>query len=74
VHLREELQTIRSQLACIPAPPYPDGWQASVSRQIGHRPAHYGLYFIDVDGEILLDRLMGLAELAIQTDRPITFM
>jgi len=74
VHLRQELQAIRSELAGIPAPPYPDGWQASVSRQIGHRPSHYGIYFIDADGEILLDRLMGLADLAIQTDRPITFM
>jgi hypothetical protein len=45
-----------------------------VARQLGHRPGNYSTYFIDVDGELLLDRLIELAELSIQNGRPITFM
>jgi hypothetical protein len=45
-----------------------------VARQFGHQPGNYSTYFIDVDGELLLDRLIDLAELSTQTDRPITFM
>jgi hypothetical protein len=72
--LQRELTVIRAELTAIPAPAYPDGWQAKVARQAGHEPSHYGTYFIDVDGELLLDRLIGLAELATQAGRPITFM
>jgi hypothetical protein len=72
--LQRELTVIRTELTAMPAPAYPDGWQANVARQLGQEPSHYGTYFIDVDGDLLLDRLIGLAELATQTGRPVTFM
>jgi len=72
--LQRELTVIRTELAAIPAPAYPDGWQANVARQFGHQPGNYSTYFIDIDGELLLDRLIALAGLSIQTGRPITFM
>ena len=72
--LQRELTVIRAELAAIPAPAYPDGWQRRVGTQLGHQPSNYGTYFIDVDGALLLDRLIDLAELSIQTGRPITFM
>jgi hypothetical protein len=72
--LQRELTVIRAKLAAMPAPAYPDGWQERVARQFSHQPGNYSTYFIDVDGELLLDRLIDLAELSTQTDRPITFM
>lgn len=74
IRLQPELIVIRTELAAVPAPAYPDGWQAGVARQLGHQPGNYGTYFIDVDGELLLDRLIDLAKLSIQAGRPITFM
>jgi hypothetical protein len=72
--LLQELTVIRTELAAIPARPYPDGWQARLARQLGHQPSNYGTYFIDVDGEHLLERLMYLAELSVRAGRPIMFM
>lgn len=53
------------------------GFQADWQRQLGD---HLGLpkvacldEFIDVDGEPLLDRLLGLCKLAIERDLPILF-
>jgi hypothetical protein len=69
-----ELTVIRTELTAIPAPAYPDGWQANVARDLGHQPGNYGTYFIDVDGQSLIDRLIGLAELSVQTSCPISFM
>jgi hypothetical protein len=72
--LQRELTVIRTELAAMAAPAYPDGWQAKVARQLGHQPGNYSAYFIDIDGEPLLNRLMDLAGLSVQTGRPITFM
>jgi hypothetical protein len=71
--LRGELAAIRAAFAAIVAPQY-TGWQAEAAEHAGHRPAHLAEYFIDVDGEILLDRMDALARLAIEAGRPITFM
>lgn len=74
VLLVRELSRIRLELAALPAPPYPAGWQADVARRCGHRPGDHAALFIDVDGEVLLDRLVELARLAVDTGRPISFM
>ena len=42
-------------------------------RTMGLQPANLYEYFFDVDGEPLLDRLLKLAKLSIQTGRPIVF-
>lgn len=71
--LRDELTAIRTEFVAIDAPPY-TGWQAEAAGHAGHRATDLATYFIDVDGEILLDRMNDLARLAIETGRPITFM
>ncbi len=71
--LRDELTTIRTELAAVHAPAY-TGWQVDAAAYAGHSPANLAEYFIDVDGEILLDRLSELARVAIDAGRPITFM
>lgn len=71
--LRNELATIRTALAAIDPKPY-TGWQSNAAEHAGHRPTDLGECFIDVDGEILLDRMADLAQLAIKTGRPVTFM
>jgi hypothetical protein len=71
--LRDELATIRTELAAIDPPAY-GGWQAEAAEHAGHRPTNYSEYFIDVDGEILLDRIADLVRLAVKTQRPIIFM
>ncbi|PZS31281.1 MAG: hypothetical protein DLM59_10110 [Pseudonocardiales bacterium] len=72
--LVDELRTIRSELAALPAPAYPEGWQAEVAREVGHRATSYADYFIDVDGEALFDRLIDLAALGAETGKAVTFM
>lgn len=71
--LRDELTTIRAAWAAIDPPPY-TGWRAEAAEHAGHRPDNLAEYFIDVDGEILLDRMNDLAQLAIEAGRPVTFM
>lgn len=71
--LRDELTAIRAALAGTDPPPY-TGWRAEAAEHAGHRPADLAEYFIDVDGEILLDRMNDLAQLAIETGRPVTFI
>ena len=72
--LRQELAGIRAGLAALPAPDYPPGWQREAARQTGHQPATLADYYIDADGENLIDRLTALAEYATRTGLPIIFM
>ena len=71
--LRTELAAIRTAFAAIDPPPY-TGWRVEAAEHAGHRPGNLAEHFIDVDAEILLDRMNDLAVLAIETGRPITFM
>jgi hypothetical protein len=64
VQLRRELIVIALELGKLPPQGFPEGWQADVARQLGLTPASLRDCFIDVDGEALLDRLIGLAGLA----------
>lgn len=72
--LIEELSTIRAELAALPAPPYQPGWQAEAAKEAGHQPGDHATFFIDPDGEVLIDRLLDLGRLAIGADRSISFM
>lgn len=60
----------RSQVAPLPLG---DGWKPEVAKMFGLRPANLYDCFFDVDGEPLLARLMGLAQLSIERDLPILF-
>jgi len=71
--LRKELKEIKRQLAMLPPIPFQGDWQAAVAKQAGLSPKNLGECFIDVDGELLLDRLLGLCEAAVAHERPIEF-
>jgi hypothetical protein len=68
-----ELAEIAAELQQLPPVPF-TGWQAEVARSIGHHAPNLAACFVDVDGELLIDRLMALAQLAVEKQRPIEFM
>ena len=69
----DELRQIQAGLSGHPPLAY-DGWQAEAARLAGHNPQSLADFFIDVDGEPLIERLIDLANLAASTKRSITFM
>lgn len=70
--LEEELVTISKEFAEFPAISL-DGWKAEVAKMCAIRPAKLGDCFFDIDGEPLLERLIGLAQLSQQRNLPILF-
>jgi hypothetical protein len=71
--LSQELTEIRTAFAGQPPPDYEEGWQRDIATQTGHRPTSMANFFIDVDGEALVDRLVSLVEVALRRGRPVTF-
>ena len=71
--LLPELETIRSECRQLPAVPFNTGWKTEVARTLGLAPASAFDSFFDVDGQPLLDRHIGLAQLAVRTNRAILF-
>ena len=71
--LQRELEDIKAEFSKLPPVPFQGDWQATVAKQIGLAPKNLGECFIDVDGELLLDRLLGLCALAAANRRPIEF-
>jgi hypothetical protein len=57
---RLELLTIAGEFAQLPPVEFPSGWQEAVAKQLGVQPGSLLRCFIDVDGEPLVDRLVGL--------------
>ena len=70
--LETELQTITQEFSDLP-PISLDGWKADIAKTFGLRPKNLGDCFFDVDGEPLLERLLGLARLAQDRRLPILF-
>src|SRR5688572_10279375 len=72
--LEAELREMSARLRELPPGPYPGDWQAEVAKSMG-LSAPTSLYdcFIDVDGEPLLERLIGLCQLARARSLPILF-
>ena len=62
--LERELETISSELKRQPPKMFFAEWQKNVAKQCGLRPENLYDCFIDVDGEPLLERLLGLVRLA----------
>jgi hypothetical protein len=56
-----------------PVPPTPGTWQANVARRLGLQFETLYDCFIDVDGESVIERLKGLADLAQRVGRPVLF-
>jgi Immunity protein 70 len=72
VILISELNTVAQEFAGLPPIPL-DGWKAEVAKMFGIRPANLADCFFDVDGEPLLERLVGLAQLSQKRGLPILF-
>lgn len=71
--LHAELVAIARELSSLSPIPARDGWQQSVVRTLGLSPANLAECFFDVDGEPLLDRLLGLCKCSIERGLPILF-
>ena len=71
--LRQELMTIASEFQQLPGIQFRAEWQQQVGRSLGLKPASLYESFIDVDGELLLDRLIRLCDVATERAMPILF-
>jgi len=71
--LQTELVTIARRFRELPPEPLEDGWKSVVARNYGLRPTNLHECFFDIDGELLLDRLIGLAQLSVERRLPILF-
>jgi hypothetical protein len=71
--LRLELETIATEFRRLPSMPFHSDWQQKVGKSLGLMPESLFDSFIDVDGELLLERLIGLCDVAISRSQPILF-
>src|SRR5207244_1504321 len=74
IALAGELEVIETEFAALPARGFAAGtWQEGVAGSLGLAPRTLRECFIDVDGELLLERLRGLALTAAKLGAPISF-
>jgi hypothetical protein len=71
--LESELEVISAEFKERPPKPFFAEWQKNIAKQYGLCPGNLCDCFIDVDGEPLLERLVGLAQLAQRRQLPILF-
>ena len=70
---REARSTATAPPSDQPPTTIPSDWWEEVRREFDLVPKTAHESFFNVDGEPLVERLAGLAELAIRTNRPILF-
>jgi len=70
--LEAELTLIQTELATLPPADF-GGDQKDIAEELDLVPLNLGDSFIDVDGESLLSRLVGLCRLAVQHKEPVLF-
>ncbi len=72
--LATELTRLGEELRRMAPRPFPPGsWQAEVARERGLQPAtHYDCFF-DADGAPLVERLVGLCRVSVESRQPILF-
>jgi len=71
--LERALDEIEAVFRRLPAQPPRDGWRAAVAADLELQFDSLWDCFFDVDGENLIERLRGLAKVALDRDRPIRF-
>ena len=71
--LEVELSIVSRELKQLPPAGFSSDWQKNVAKQNGLRPVNLYDCFIDVDGEPLMERLLGLVKLAQARQLPIIF-
>ena len=71
--LQVDLTTIAERFMKLPPEPLEGDWKPEVAKTFGLRPGNLYDCFFDADGEPLLYRLMGLAQLSVERKLPIMF-
>ena len=71
--LYKELQEIKERMVLMPPIKPGSDWVAQVMDEVNLKPSNAYESFIDIDGELLVDRLIDLANLSIETNLPILF-
>jgi hypothetical protein len=73
LQLQVELKVVSQELAKLPPSSLAEGWKRAVAGSVGLKPGNLCDCFFDVDGEPLLDRLIGLCRCSTQRGLPILF-
>jgi Immunity protein 70 len=71
--LERELLTIDAEFAQLPPEPLPAGWQTRLATEFDLVPAALNECFFDVNGDPVLERMVGLCRLAVRENVPIIF-
>jgi hypothetical protein len=71
--LAAELEIISAEIRRQPPTEFFSEWQKNTAKKLGLQPSTLYDCFIDVDGEPLLERLLGLVKLAQRRNLPILF-
>lgn len=71
--LERELARVKSAFDRLPPIAVEGNWQRQVANELKLDPRSLAESFFDVDGEPLLERLLGLCKIARAAGRPITF-
>ncbi len=71
--LEHELVEISTRFQELPPIPLEADWQKQTAKTVGIYPRNLYDCFFDVDGEPLIERLIGLAKLSQSRDLPILF-
>lgn len=71
--LEPELEVICAELKQRPSREFFAEWQKNLAKKLDLRPTTLYDCFIDVDGELLLERMLGLVRLARRRELPILF-
>lgn len=74
VRLARELTALGAELRRLPPRPLPPGsWQEQLASERGLAPASLYDCFFDVDGEPLVERMLGLCRVSAQAREPVLF-
>lgn len=73
ISLENELKDIRREFEKRPPVEFNSGWQKDVAKSLGIVPTRLLECFIDVDGESLLERIIGLCKISQKYQLPILF-
>ncbi len=68
-----ELNEIAALLKVRPPVSFSSEWKGRVAKSIGLHPKNAFESFFDIDGEFLVERLIGLADVAIKANAPVIF-
>jgi hypothetical protein len=73
IKLEKELKDICSAFVKLSSVEFNSDWQRNVAKSLGLVPKNLLECFIDVDGELLLERFISLSEISQQKGLPILF-